>query len=76
MNTPGRSALSLFVLRILADDADGSFSLDDLALLTHRFYRRSDLHFISPPFSKMCALIAKKRDIYNITLFQQTQVLF
>ena len=31
--------LSLFVLGILADDADASLSLDDLALFTDRFYR-------------------------------------
>ena len=32
------SALSLFVLGILADDADASLSLDDFALLANRFY--------------------------------------
>ena len=30
--------LSLFVLRVLADDPDAALSLDDLALLTDRFY--------------------------------------
>jgi hypothetical protein len=38
------SALSLFVLRVLADDADGALPLDDFALFTHWFYGRSDLH--------------------------------
>jgi hypothetical protein len=33
-----RLALSLFVLGILADDADASLSLDDFALLANRFY--------------------------------------
>jgi hypothetical protein len=32
-----KSALSLFVLRILTDDPDASFSLDDFAFLANRF---------------------------------------
>ena len=35
------SALSLLVLRILANDHDAAFALDDLALLTDRLYRRT-----------------------------------
>ena len=30
--------LSLFVLRVLADDPDAALSLNDLALLANRFY--------------------------------------
>ena len=33
------STLSLFVLWILTDNSDTSFSLDDFALVTDRFYR-------------------------------------
>jgi hypothetical protein len=32
------------MLRIFADDPDLSFSLDYLALIAHRFNRRSDFH--------------------------------
>jgi len=39
-------ALSLFVFRILTDDPNHAFSFDNLALLAHRFHRRSDLHRI------------------------------
>ena len=38
--------LSLFVLRVLADDPDAALSLDDLALLTDRFYWWSNLHWL------------------------------
>ena len=38
-------SLTLFVLRILTDDPDASFSFDNLALLADRFHRRSYLHF-------------------------------
>ena len=38
------SALSLLVLRVLADNHDSSFSIDNLALLAHRFHRRTNLH--------------------------------
>ena len=33
-----RSALALFVLRVLADDHDFSLALDDFALLAHGLY--------------------------------------
>ena len=33
------SALSLFVLRVLADNHDSAFSLDHLALFANRFHR-------------------------------------
>jgi hypothetical protein len=39
-----KSALSLLVLRVLADYSDNALSLDNLALFANRFYRRSDLH--------------------------------
>lgn len=38
------SALALFVFRILTNDANASFSLDDLALVADRLYRRSYFH--------------------------------
>ena len=34
-----KSTLTLFVLRVLTDDSDGSLSLNDLALLADRLYR-------------------------------------
>ena len=37
------------MFRILTNDANASFSLDDLALVADRFYRRSYLH-VNPPF--------------------------
>jgi hypothetical protein len=37
-------SLHLLVLRILADDPNFSFSLDNLALFAHRLYRRPNLH--------------------------------
>ena len=33
------SALALFMFWILTNDSDASFSLDNLALLAHRFHR-------------------------------------
>ena len=38
------STLSLLVLRVLTDNADLTLSLNDLALLAHRLYRRSYFH--------------------------------
>lgn len=38
------STLTLFVFWILTNDSDTAFSLDDLAFLADRFYRRSYLH--------------------------------
>ena len=32
------STLSLFVLRVLADDSDSTLSLDDFAFFANRFY--------------------------------------
>ena len=32
------------MLRILADNTNASFSLDDFALFAHRFYGTSNLH--------------------------------
>ena len=40
-------ALTLFMLRIFADNSDASFSLDNLAFLADRLYRRSYLHYKS-----------------------------
>ena len=52
MSVPGQYAgvptslpLSLLMLGIDADHHDLTFSLDDLALLTHRLYRCAHLHF-------------------------------
>ena len=39
-------ALTLFVLRVLADDHYTAVSLDNLALITHRLYRSSNFHCI------------------------------
>ena len=44
-------SLSLFVLRILTDYSDASFSLDDFALFANRFYWWSHLHGNSPFYS-------------------------
>ena len=41
--------MTLFVLRILTDNTDTSFSLDDFAFLANRFYLRSNFHD-GPPF--------------------------
>ena len=38
------SPLSLFVLRILADDPDNTLALDDFALIANRLYRSSYFH--------------------------------
>ena len=38
------STLSLFVLRILADDPDNTFALNDLAFIANRLYRSSYFH--------------------------------
>ena len=48
------SALSLFVLRVFADDPDGALALDDLALIAHRLHGCSDLHKpLYPPFMRI-----------------------
>ena len=76
----GASALSLFVLRVLADDADLTLPLYNLALLAHRLYRRSDLHIttpffknytmfrgrISPTKKRPCNIILRRFQILNI----------
>ena len=38
------SPLSLFVLRILADDPDNTLALNDFALIANRLYRSSYFH--------------------------------
>ena len=38
------STLSLFVLRIFADDPDRTLALDDFALVTHGLHGSSNLH--------------------------------
>ena len=40
-------ALSLLVFWVFADYSDATLSLNDFALFTNWFYRRSNLHFIS-----------------------------
>ena len=42
-------SLNLLMLGVLADYSYLSFSLDNLALFAHRFYRRPDLHFDAAP---------------------------
>jgi len=42
------SALSLFVLRVLADDPNDTLATDDFALGTAPFDRRWDFHFDPP----------------------------
>jgi hypothetical protein len=49
---PYGSALNLLVLRVLTDDSDLTLSLDNLALIAHRLYRRSYLHEVLLPSSK------------------------
>ena len=39
-----RSTLSLLVLRILADDPNGTFTFDNFTLIAHRLYGSSYLH--------------------------------
>ena len=41
-----RSTLPLFVFRILADDPDNAFALDDFALVTHRLHGSSNFHLL------------------------------
>ena len=41
-----KSALTLLVLRVLADDHDFTLALDDLALLAHGLHGRSDFHLL------------------------------
>ena len=49
-------ALLLLVLGVGTDDHHLAMAADDLALLTHRFKRRSDFHGISPPNVSASAL--------------------
>lgn len=39
-----KSTLSLFMFRILTDDSNDAFSLNDFAFLANRLHRRSNLH--------------------------------
>ena len=50
MSSERKSALSLLVLGVLADNHDGAFSLDDLALFTDFLNGRSDFHVLTFPF--------------------------
>ncbi len=56
------------MLRILTDDSDASFSLDDFALFAHGFYRTSNLH--------LKALLSKKTELYYITQKSNWQEVF
>ena len=49
-------ALTLFMLRILANYSDTTFSLDDFAFLANGFYRWSYFHRKNPPFTS-CVLL-------------------
>ena len=40
-------ALSLLVFRVFTDTSDATLSLNDFALFTNWFYRRSNLHYLS-----------------------------
>jgi hypothetical protein len=42
------SALSLLMLRVLADDTHGPVAADDLAVAADLFYRSPDFHDFSP----------------------------
>ena len=44
LNNGVRSALTLLVLRVLANNHDFTLALDDLALLAHGLHGRSDFH--------------------------------
>ena len=61
--------LSLFVLRVLADDPDAALSLDDLALLTDRFYWWSNLHWLIllSPFVLCFANFWAKKDTESVS---------
>ena len=64
-------ALSLFVFWVFADYSDATLSLNDFALFTNWFYRRSNLHFIS--------LLSKKVHLlfyHQITYFASRNFLF
>lgn len=41
-----RSTLPLFVFRILADDPDNAFALDDFALVANRLHGSSNFHLL------------------------------
>ena len=45
-------ALSLLVFWVFTDNSDATLSLNDFALFTNWFYRRSNLHFHYSPFEK------------------------
>ena len=49
-------ALTLFMLRILANYSDTTFSLDDFAFLANGFYRWSYFHRKNPPFTSFVLL--------------------
>ena len=42
-----RSALTLLMLGVLANNHDFALALDDLALLAHGFHGRSDFHYFT-----------------------------
>ena len=46
------SSLTLLMLRVGADDHYAALALDHLALITHGFYRRSDLHIFCLPLKR------------------------
>lgn len=53
------SALSLLVLRVLADNHDFAFSLYDFALFANLFNGWFNLHFITPFLSLMCCVLLR-----------------
>ena len=62
------SALLLLVLRVLADNHDAAFALNDLAFLANGFHTRSYFHGGSPFASYRRKIIFLKSCVYESVL--------
>ena len=70
-----RSALTLLVARVGADNANHALALDDLAVAAHLFNRGADFHALSPKLKHRSARHARAADTLQICLLHQALVL-
>ena len=62
-------ALSLFVFWVFTDNSDATLSLNDFALFTNWFYRRSNLHYLSLLSQKSPLSILPPNELFGKNFF-------
>ena len=69
-------ALTLFMLRILANYSDTAFSFDDFAFFANGLYRWSYFHRKNPPFTSCVFLLASATGFWSETIRKTRRFLF